>query len=114
VQCDASAVKYGAKGAEGVEGGLLGSTAAGKLFFSLSFFSRPHHHHHQPLVSCTCTEGGGTPRGRKHFDGDLSFHFYDFPRTLWRAWKEGHVYEGFQMALLTPTAFLLSSWPMKD
>lgn len=37
---------------------------------------------------------------------DLSFHFYDFPRILWRAWKDRHVYEGFQMVLLAPPDFL--------
>lgn len=36
---------------------------------------------------------------------DLSFHFYDFPRILWRAWKDRHVYEGFQMVQLEPPAF---------
>lgn len=45
---------------------------------------------------------------------DLSFHFYDFPRILWRAWKDRHVYEGFQMVLLAPPAFLFSSRAMKD
>lgn len=45
---------------------------------------------------------------------DLSFHFYDFPRILWRAWKDRHVYEGFQMVLLAPPVFLFSSWAMKD
>lgn len=47
-------------------------------------------------------------------NGDLSFHFYDFPRILWRVWKDRHVYEGFQMVPLAPPAFLFSSWAMKD
>lgn len=51
---------------------------------------------------------------KKLCNGDLSFHFYDFPRILWRAWKDRHVYEGFQMVLLAPPAFLFSSWAMKD
>lgn len=45
---------------------------------------------------------------------DLSFHFYDFPRILRRAWKDRHVYEGFQMVLPAPPAFLFSSRAMKD
>lgn len=56
----------------------------------------------------------GASRGKKRCSGDLSFHFYDFPRILWRAWKDRHVYEGFQMVLLAPPAFLFSSWAMKD
>lgn len=51
---------------------------------------------------------------KKKCNRDLSFHFYDFPRILWRVWKDRHVYEGFQMVLLAPPAFLFSSWAMKD
>lgn len=45
-------------------------------------------------------------------NGNLSFHFYDFPRILWRVWKDRHVYEGFQMVQLAPPAFssVLGPW----
>lgn len=46
---------------------------------------------------------------------DLSFHFYDFPRTLWRVQKDRHVYEAFQMAPFCPhPGPLFSSLAMKD
>lgn len=47
----------------------------------------------------------GASRGREVFNRDLSFHFYDFPRILWRAWKDRHVYEGFQMVPPAPPSF---------
>lgn len=60
----------------------------------------------------------GASREMELCNGDLSFHFYDFPRILWRAWKDRHVYEGFQMVPLAtlspPSAFLFSTWAMKD
>lgn len=55
----------------------------------------------------------GASRGQNCAKG-TSFHFYDFPWILWRAWKDRHVYEGFQMVRLAPPAFLFSSWAMKD
>lgn len=53
---------------------------------------------------------------KKKCNRDLSFHFYDFLRILWRAWKDRHVYEGFQMVLaLHPHAFVsFRSRAMKD
>ena len=39
---------------------------------------------------------------------DRSFHFYDFPRTLWRAQEDRHVYEAFQMAPPAPLVFQFS------
>lgn len=66
-----------------------------------------------PLLFAAYAQGAS--RGKKKLcNRDLFFHFYDFPRVLWRAWKDRHVYEGFQMVPPAPPAFLFSSWAMKD
>ena len=54
-----------------------------------------------------------TSEGKELCTG-TSLHFYGFPRILWSAWKDRHVYEGFQMVPLAPPAFLRSPWAMKD
>lgn len=56
----------------------------------------------------------GASGGKSSAKGTSLFAFYDFPRILWRAWKDMHVYEGFQMVPLAPPALLFSSWAMKD